>query len=349
MSAGVDEMLSRSPMTIILVAVMTSVLLVSFGNSQSPDGPLPDAPVDLSASFNAGSIHLSWSPPTYTGASYIESYLIYRGEYPGSEVYYQETTSTEFDDTGIEGGRTYYYQVSARNSAGEGGRSYEVSVDTQPPTWTVSGRCTEEGSMDGISGTHITFDEQSPPYLSFETWTDNSGSYSKELPEGNYRARLEADGYRSEEDYFNVQGPMQRDFTLEKEGDDEGDEEKFNWTEILGIDEDEIKDFAMTAVIIVSSILLLIPITFLFIILFLLLIFIRLGKVRKEIRAKNEREGVFLSKRRRKKYERKMEESNASREKKEKSSPTTKKEEASAPSKKKKPTATVEEISKEED
>lgn len=348
----VNIMFSGSLKILMIALVMTSVLLVPFAVGQSPDGPLPDAPQNLNASLMSESIHLSWSSPDYTGTSYIEGYIVYRGESSGSEGYFQETTSTDFEDPSIEWGRTYYYQISARNSAGEGMRSYEVSVYSNPRTWTVSGRCTEQGSISGIEGVRISFEEQISPNRSFETWTDSSGAYSVDLPESTYRVTMEADGYRSNEDYLTVEGPTGRYFTLEKEeGGEDGDEDKdgFNLTEILGIDKDEIRDFAMTAIIIVASFLLIIPISFLIILIFLLIIFIRLGKIRKELRAKNETEGLFISKRRQRKHERKIQaEKTSSGPDKEKTPSATKKEKTPGSSRKK-GSPTVKEIPEEEE
>jgi chromate transport protein ChrA len=77
--------------------------------------------------------------------------------------------------------------------------------------------------------------------------------------------------------------------------------EDLNLSKILGIDEDQVKKAATTIITVVGIYLCSIPLMLFIVIVFLLFIFIRLGKIRKELRAKNELEGIFVSKRRKKK------------------------------------------------
>lgn len=86
---------------------------------------VPAAPANLGAAvLNAGRIDLSWLP-----AAGGASYNVYRGTTPGGQGTTPIATGvslTSFSDSGVVGGQTYYYRVSAVNVSGEGARSNEA-------------------------------------------------------------------------------------------------------------------------------------------------------------------------------------------------------------------------------
>ena len=94
---------------------------------------VPAAPV-LTATAGSGSVHLSWSVPA-NGGSAITGYRVYRSTSSGTESFLVAPvgTGTTFDDNTVVNGTTYWYQVSAVNSAGEGLRSAEKSATPQAP------------------------------------------------------------------------------------------------------------------------------------------------------------------------------------------------------------------------
>jgi fibronectin type 3 domain-containing protein len=102
--------------------------------SATPSAPAtaPGAPALNSATGSEGSIALAWSAPASDGGSAITGYRIYRGSTSGGETVLTTTSgpTTSFTDTGVGAGATYYYQVSAVNSVGEGPRSGERSATT---------------------------------------------------------------------------------------------------------------------------------------------------------------------------------------------------------------------------
>jgi titin len=91
----------------------------------------PGAPVLSSATAGSSNVVLSWSAPSSTGGAPITGYRIYRGTSTGAEAYLTMVgTVASFNDTTVATGTTYYYQVSAVNTAGEGQRSNEQSATT---------------------------------------------------------------------------------------------------------------------------------------------------------------------------------------------------------------------------
>src|SRR5205807_407267 len=104
--------------------------------SATPTAPAtpPSAPQGLGATAGDATVTLTWSAPSSNGGSPITNYRIYRGTASGGETL--KTTIGNvltYTDTTVTNGVTYYYQVSAVNSAGEGPRSNEASATPSPP------------------------------------------------------------------------------------------------------------------------------------------------------------------------------------------------------------------------
>ncbi|MDQ2873435.1 MAG: discoidin domain-containing protein [Actinomycetota bacterium] len=86
-------------------------------------GTAPPTPTGLVATAGNGSVALTWAASA--GAT---SYSIYRGTASGAEgtTPVGTATSGSFTDTGLTNGTTYYYTVTASNSAGSSAHSAEV-------------------------------------------------------------------------------------------------------------------------------------------------------------------------------------------------------------------------------
>lgn len=87
--------------------------------------PVPAAPAGLTAMAGNAQVALSW-----TASSGATSYTVKRSTTSGGTYTNVATgvTSTSYTNTGLTNGTTYYYVVSATNSAGTSGNSAQVSA-----------------------------------------------------------------------------------------------------------------------------------------------------------------------------------------------------------------------------
>ena len=108
--------------------------------SASPTaGPsVPSVPRNLAATAGSGVVTLRWDAPAANGGSPIKNYTIYRGVSRDSLMVLARANATSLFDGGLTNGVTYYYEVAATNSIGEGPRSAPV-----PATPKASGLGTD--------------------------------------------------------------------------------------------------------------------------------------------------------------------------------------------------------------
>jgi fibronectin type 3 domain-containing protein len=100
---------------------------VAVSNAVQVQTPVPAAPSHLTATAGNAKVVLSWSASD--GAT---SYNIYRGTVSGGETLLKSgVTGTSFTNTGLTNGKTYFYEVTAVNSAGGSARSTEMSAKPQ--------------------------------------------------------------------------------------------------------------------------------------------------------------------------------------------------------------------------
>jgi fibronectin type 3 domain-containing protein len=92
----------------------------SLTQTTAPLVTTPSAPLNFKVSAGDGNVNLEWREPSDDGGSPITNYNIYRGTV---------SNVLSYTDDNVINDQRYYYQVSAENSAGEGKRSNEVSVE----------------------------------------------------------------------------------------------------------------------------------------------------------------------------------------------------------------------------
>ncbi|OPY30529.1 MAG: Fibronectin type III domain protein [Methanomassiliicoccales archaeon PtaU1.Bin030] len=88
----------------------------------------PGPPQNVTVTPQQGYANISWSPPANNGSADILAYDLYRGTSPTSMTSLAIVEEMSFIDMSVVEGTTYYYQVSAFNREGEGGRSPIVNV-----------------------------------------------------------------------------------------------------------------------------------------------------------------------------------------------------------------------------
>ncbi len=96
--------------------------------------PVPSAPQNLAATAGNAQVPLTWQAPASNGGTAITSYRVYRGTTSNSLTLLATLgVVLSYTDTSVTNGITYYYQVTAINSGGEGVASNQVSVQPFQP------------------------------------------------------------------------------------------------------------------------------------------------------------------------------------------------------------------------
>jgi hypothetical protein len=119
--------------------VATTACVETTGNPCGPpDTEPPAAPASLTATAGPGSVSLDWLD---NGEPDLASYSVYRSTTAGSghALIAEELTSSQYTDTGLTGGTTYYYVVTAKDASGnESDQSNEASATpSDPPQLSV--------------------------------------------------------------------------------------------------------------------------------------------------------------------------------------------------------------------
>jgi hypothetical protein len=110
-------------------AKVSGIEILTAGTAPSVPAPI----TGLTATASNAQVVLNW-----TASSTATSYNIYRSTSSGVETLLKSgVTATSYTDAGLANGTTYYYEVTAVNSAGESGRSSEVSATAQATVWAV--------------------------------------------------------------------------------------------------------------------------------------------------------------------------------------------------------------------
>ncbi|HXD33524.1 MAG TPA: Calx-beta domain-containing protein [Pyrinomonadaceae bacterium] len=126
----------------------------------------PKAPNVISATRDANGVHLTFLQPDNGGLP-ITSYRIQRGTSSGNEILLasipataiydinQLANKTSFDDTSVVSTITYFYRVTAVNSAGEGSYCREFQLAGAAPTSTIQFSATGNSSTEGCSAATV--------------------------------------------------------------------------------------------------------------------------------------------------------------------------------------------------
>ncbi len=123
MLSGRHPISGKRAVLTLIVALAMFLTVIPFG-AQAFDPNAPTAPVLVSLTPGNGTMDLTWTMPAYSNASAVTEYRVYRGETNVTlELVVTLDNVTGYEDVGLVNGKTYFYSVSAVNSAGEGPRS----------------------------------------------------------------------------------------------------------------------------------------------------------------------------------------------------------------------------------
>ncbi len=135
---SIDPVEARQPCAVVVAndgtvyatEIYYSLLRVATGTGLTgPPPPPPTAPSIISVITNFGQVTLTWSTVNSATNYYLKRSTNSGGAY--STIF--SGSSTNYNDTNIVNGTTYYYVVSAINSSGEGPNSAEVSATPLAP------------------------------------------------------------------------------------------------------------------------------------------------------------------------------------------------------------------------
>lgn len=155
-------------------------------------GTAPAAPTNLTATAGNTQVSLSW-----TASSGATSYNVKRSTTSGGPYSNVATgvTSTNFTDTGLTNGTTYFYVVSAVNGSGESANSNQASAtptssgsgNAHTGTFSVKGVLTSTASFKNFS--QIPNAAGNSTYVA-SIWIKGTGSVQLEVKAGNWGANL---------------------------------------------------------------------------------------------------------------------------------------------------------------
>ncbi|MGH8024358.1 MAG: glycosyl hydrolase family 28 protein, partial [Limisphaerales bacterium] len=160
------------------------VNLVVSGAATQP----PPAPDGVAATAGNDSVMLSWSP-----SATATSYHVKRATVSGGESVTNATvTATNYTDTQVTNGVTYYYVVSAVNSLGQSPDSSEVSATPQSPVFIVA---TTNLLSDNFSASSVNSTDPAAATsasTSYETVSSKSWSPAPSIGPGDLRFGIPA-------------------------------------------------------------------------------------------------------------------------------------------------------------
>jgi fibronectin type 3 domain-containing protein len=125
----------------------------------------PSAPRNLNAHAGNGYVKLEWDVPTSQGSSPILSYAVFRGFATGNTTQIGQVNSpaTEYNDTTVVNGATYYYLVKAVNAVGSSPASNTVQANPAGPAVPgAPGNLAAVGAVGQVNLTWSAASSQTP-------------------------------------------------------------------------------------------------------------------------------------------------------------------------------------------
>lgn len=128
----------------VLLAALGVILTACGGGGGGGGGGLavPAAPTGLQAAGGNAQVTLTWSPSAGAASYNVKRSTTSGGPYTTAA----SPTSPSYTDTGLTNGTTYYYVVSAVNSAGESPNSAEAKATPNAPPGAPTGLAATAGN-----------------------------------------------------------------------------------------------------------------------------------------------------------------------------------------------------------
>ena len=145
--------------------------------SATTDFSVPGPPTGLTAT-DAGSsqVRLNWTVPTAPAGAPVTGYKIYEGTSPGGESPAGNSSATSDTVSALNSGTTYYFEVTALNSAGESMLSNEASATTDQAVQGLTSQTVQFGPLAGhVTGVTFTISASASSGLLVSFRSDTSG------------------------------------------------------------------------------------------------------------------------------------------------------------------------------
>jgi parallel beta-helix repeat protein len=129
-------------------------------------------------------VNISWQPPSDNGGSAVTGYRIYKGTESGILTFLEEIGNIlYYEDTDVINGMTYYYQVSALNTFGEGPRLMEVSATPAAIPGAPSGLTTFSGDSYVELSWSVPVSDGGAAVTNYRIYRDTTPGSEKEFDE----------------------------------------------------------------------------------------------------------------------------------------------------------------------
>jgi Fibronectin type III domain len=138
---------------------------------------VPAPPTGLTAT-DAGSsqVSLSWAAPTAPSDAPVTGYKIYEGTSRGGESLAGNSSVTSDTVSGLGSGTTYYFEVTALNSAGESALSNEASATTDHSVHGLKSQLIQFGPLAShVTGVTFTVSASASSGLTVSFLSDDPG------------------------------------------------------------------------------------------------------------------------------------------------------------------------------
>ncbi len=143
-----DLTVSSNSISTTVPSQSITLFTVPAGNALSP----PNAPTGLAATVGSGTVNLTWN-----AAGGATSYTVKRSATiagPYTTIATLGSSPTNYTDTGLTNGTTYYYVVTGSNSAGTSPNSSPIpATPIAPPVFTSSATASPNPGTQGVATT----------------------------------------------------------------------------------------------------------------------------------------------------------------------------------------------------